>query len=276
MMSEPRRDGKITLEDVLRLKRAERPPADFWVGFERELRTRQLAAAVAKPRWWFRLPHVFTRYQMPMGAAAVLAVTFLTLREYREPGLGESFSGAAPQYVAEPMTVVEYLPADPVREVSIEPSLPAYHAYSGYAATAGTELPPVRSEPMPRSGSNSTTWTAAALVDDVGQPLMTPSARSIAANLAAIEADLPGALATNVRPVNATTAATLREPLAQLSSPQELRRERLFAYHDGGAAVVERDGVRATERIGSRISETELYDSVRRLTGGGNHLTVKF
>jgi hypothetical protein len=51
----------------------------------------------------------------------------------------------------------------------------------------------------------------------------------------------------------------------------------LFAYNsdlaNGGSDA---DGSRATDRIGSRISETELYDSVRRLSGGGDRFTVRF
>ena len=37
----------VTLEDLLRLKRAERPAAEFWVRFDRELRAKQEAAEPA-------------------------------------------------------------------------------------------------------------------------------------------------------------------------------------------------------------------------------------
>ena len=46
----------ITLEDILRLKRAERPPAEFWDSFDRQLRAKQLAALVEKRPWWRSLP----------------------------------------------------------------------------------------------------------------------------------------------------------------------------------------------------------------------------
>jgi hypothetical protein len=40
----------IQIEDILRLKRAERPPAEFWGEFDRQLRAKQLAALVSKGR----------------------------------------------------------------------------------------------------------------------------------------------------------------------------------------------------------------------------------
>ena len=43
-------DGKrsVSLEDLLRLKRAERPPESYWADFDRQLRAKQLAALVEK------------------------------------------------------------------------------------------------------------------------------------------------------------------------------------------------------------------------------------
>jgi len=40
--------SRVTLEDLLCLKRAERPPPEFWSEFERELRQKQLAALVER------------------------------------------------------------------------------------------------------------------------------------------------------------------------------------------------------------------------------------
>ena len=38
----PESTRPIVIEDLLRLKRAERPPAEFWSTFDRELRAKQL------------------------------------------------------------------------------------------------------------------------------------------------------------------------------------------------------------------------------------------
>src|SRR5262245_42366635 len=71
------RDSKrpVTLEDLLSLKRAERPPAEFWTRFERDLRAKQLAALVEKRPWWQSMPRLFagfSRYHLPIGATAVV------------------------------------------------------------------------------------------------------------------------------------------------------------------------------------------------------------
>lgn len=268
MMSEHRSDRKITLEDLLRVKRAERPPADFWTQFERELRTRQLAAAVEKKRWWFALPRVFTglaRYQVPVGAAAVFAVTFLTLREYREPGVGETMatpSASAPANVARErsaadldrileLAVVEIAPQQTLRTV---PSAP---------------------EPQPADGAISSMlpWTEGLITERLEREL-SPSERSIAANLAAAEPELTRLLGrSSALELNESTQ---REPLAQLTTPRDQRRQRLFAYDPHLVSTSSAIQAEAPERVASRLDESELYDSVSRLSGGGDRLTLKF
>src|SRR5687767_38515 len=82
----PESNRPITIEDLLRLKRAERPPADFWATFDRELRAKQLAALVAKRPWWQRLPTAFSglkRFRVPLGATAVVATAFFSVRDYQ-------------------------------------------------------------------------------------------------------------------------------------------------------------------------------------------------
>src|SRR5882672_9787789 len=74
---------KVTIEDLLRLKRAERPPAEFWSTFERELRQKQLTALLEKRPWWQELPQLITRRAyLPVGATAILAFTLVSLRYY--------------------------------------------------------------------------------------------------------------------------------------------------------------------------------------------------
>lgn len=51
----PERPEGRTLETLLRLKRAERPDADFWRDFEQGLREKQLAAIVEPKPWWLGL-----------------------------------------------------------------------------------------------------------------------------------------------------------------------------------------------------------------------------
>lgn len=270
MMPDQRPHGKVLLEDLLRLKRAERPSSDFWAEFERELHTRQLAAAVARPRWWFGLPRAFpglTRFQVPMGAAAVLAVTFLMLRDHREPA-GES--ALAPAVVASHDHAVRREAApSPVRRVDLVEGPTAMRV----ASEAPVTRRPASREEVPEMFSWSHIEPDGR--SDAAKSAVSPSARFIAANLAAVEPELTRMLGSG-----ATLAAPdseRREPLAQLTSPRDARRERLFAYNAGLADYAdERDEAGAGQRVASRINETQLYDTVRRLSGGGDRLTLKF
>ncbi len=265
MMSEQRPEPKITLEDLLRVKRAERPPADFWADFDRELRTRQLAAAVEKKRWWFALPRVLTglsRYQLPMGAAAVFAVTFLTVREYREPGF-------QPEYTA-PAAAASVLEAEEA-ELGLTAS-PSTVVVAQEPVVDPIELPTARVEPVRRTPAVAVATNEPEPAR--AEPVLTPSARSIAVNLAAVEPEMGSLLGSRVLK---TTTKPVREPLAELTALRDARREPLFAYNsDLSVDSADRDASRATDRIGSRISETELYDTVRRLSGGADRLTLRF
>ena len=74
---------KVTIEDLLHLKRAERPAAEFWSNFERELRQKQLSALLEKRPWWQGLPQlVARRAYLPLGATAILAFTLVSVKFY--------------------------------------------------------------------------------------------------------------------------------------------------------------------------------------------------
>ena len=105
---------RVTLEDLLRLKRAERPPPEFWAGFEAELRQRQLAALVERKSWW-REAVTFARLRrlrVPFGALAVLGLTLLAMHRYTPP----PGSGARPIEAPAPgPAVAATVPAAPAR-----------------------------------------------------------------------------------------------------------------------------------------------------------------
>src|SRR2546423_14245188 len=75
----PANKRPVEIEDLLRLKRVERPPAEFWNEFDRALRAKQLAALVGRRPWWQTLPRVLAGWRragIPIGATAVAALTF--------------------------------------------------------------------------------------------------------------------------------------------------------------------------------------------------------
>jgi hypothetical protein len=68
--------GKPTLEELLRLKRAERPDGAFWAQFERDLRQRQLVEIIEPRPWWHSIALLAQRRGVGagMGAGALAAL----------------------------------------------------------------------------------------------------------------------------------------------------------------------------------------------------------
>ncbi len=277
--------SKVTLDELFALKRAEQPPEEFWSDFQRDFHIRQRAEAIEPRRWWFVLPRVFSalsRHQMPIGAAAVIAVTFLSFREYREPGFEVAYS--APQ--ALPVVVETEVPAetDPVAVAGV--NLPNSMDFSAVAPMGVVAeqvvavVPPVEpSQPVELSPMVVWAGPSAAAIEAVAS-VPTPSERSIAANLAAAQAEqLQVGLLLGEPELDLAAAITNSQTLGEVSVPQPTR-ERLFVYQSSPADFTvdrENDSGRDTHNlIANRISQDELYDSVSRVSAGGNHLTVKF
>lgn len=289
-MMPDRPEARISLEDLLRLKRAERPAPEFWTRFEQELRVKQLAAIVEKKPWWqFNggFPKVlgrFSRLPVPLGATAVLALTFVIVRESQTVS-----SLRSPQTVD---TMVSALPgsvSDPYADHFVRGSTDSASAQSAPVVSPDVaELSEVRVDagsPAVAEGQSvraTHPWMGDSVaVSGLDANELSPSARSIAANLAAAQ-DADPALAQVLDArlgFDARASSPTTEPLSQVTSPTESRRARLAAYvtaaslsyGDGSASA---DRVRG--RISNRINERELYDGVTRLGVGGDRLTLKF
>jgi len=73
-------DTRVKLEELLRLKRAERPSQEYWSQFERELRQNLVRTAVREETGTIRLFRGFTRkLRLAVPAAAALALLALVL-----------------------------------------------------------------------------------------------------------------------------------------------------------------------------------------------------
>jgi hypothetical protein len=80
-----KKHSKVTLEQLIQLKRSERPQASFWDDFERDLHRRQLAALVTVEPWHrraVRLLATVARRLAPVGASAA-AVAFAVIALHR-------------------------------------------------------------------------------------------------------------------------------------------------------------------------------------------------
>jgi hypothetical protein len=263
----------LTLEQLLKLKRAERPDPEFWATFEVELRQKQLAALVQRRSWWQSLPQFFSpRAYLPIGATAILAFTLVSVRFY------------APTTVA-----VNEVPADQqdrdvqdadipgvpyvARETTPEPQAESFDVPVIDDRTAVAARP--LSEDLPDRAGALIPWAGAGTVEQ------TPSARAINANLARLEEIDPDL-------VNAFLAG----PISETSRAQQLaghpmemaavsavvsRRNRLLTQitdrqftPDPSAPEVFR------ERLTRRLGQTELAGGWERVDLKSDRVSVKF
>jgi hypothetical protein len=277
-MNDQPRKTTVTLEDLLRLKRAERPPEEFWTQFESGMRAKQLAAIVEPRPWWapfIRVGARISRYQLPVGATAILAITFLTVREYHPASTAPVVEPA----VAEMASLATLAPAADRAMAADAVSTPA--APSAAIVAAANEPVPTAAAPVPQAdlAPPSTAAVGSSSHVAVVNPELT-SARYIAENLAAAQAadsELDQMLSRSVRGVENRPARG--EPLTQISVPGETRHSRLL----GGTAWLASAGsgnsaLRLNEQATRRLTEQRLAESdvVRRIDLGGDRLTLKF
>ncbi len=261
----------VTLEDLLRVKRAEQPPPEFWDDFQRGMRAKQLAAIVEPRPWWAPFIKVgarVARYQLPVGAAAILAVTFVMVSEYRtvertpvfEPAVATvAGSGAAAAGVA--------------RE-SAAPAVSAPMAVSEpVAAVASSDSAPVAPVAVPASTNVGTT-------SHVVPVEVSPSARYIAENLAAAQAADPELDQMLSRSLRGIESRPVREPLTQVNVPGESRRSRLLGGTAwlASASVSGDSALRTDEHAARRLTERRLSESdvVSRVDVGGDRVSYRF
>lgn len=274
MKPEPKRP--VSVEDLLRLKRSERPAPEFWTRFDQELRAKQLSALVGKRPWWQRMAWQWPQVRRPLltlgGAGAAVIVAFISVRQDPAPRT---------------LVPVHSLPAGAaLPEVSAEPALAPSNPSPVPVAVMGEQaaIPVRREEELLPAVAQA---REVARVEDPGPTPVevrgllvgndSPSARSIAANLAAVQSVETAGLGRKLLPhgearaVVRTVAAV--EPLAQMSAPAEARRARFRSALASNALV---EGVRTDERMARSLSDERMSDSIRRFDAKGDRFSVKF
>ena len=271
----------VTLEDLLRLKRAERPSPEFWRQFDRELRAKQLAALVEKRPWWRVVPRAFaglSRYHLPLGATAVLALSVISVREFRS---------AAPATVQPPRARTEPTVAASVPVVARPVAIPVNFAAPVPEAVASADenesesrRADVASE-SPGAADFAQTTVPAAVTMEVEQVAAKalPRSRLIGDNLVsaqqvAFARDAVSAsrgFESRVMPPHAPKV----DPLAQMTSPADARRAWLLNATLTSASVS--PAMRGGDRVASRLTSDRIYDdTVSRLDAHGNSLGFRF
>ena len=262
----------VTVEDLLRIKRAERPPAEFWSEWDRELRTKQLAAILDKRPWWRdalpRFGTVLGRHHLPIGATAILALTFLAVREYRSVNTEIAVRAATP--VARVDARSSRLGASDAGNIG---------GLQQPANMKGDEVAVGSTQPQEIS---RTVILMPSTRDSAADAMSRPAAREIAANLAVARATDPG-LARILRSAAGYEFSAPRvqteEPLARVAALHDTRQSRLqvFAtnatYAPGTNAAVSR----FHDRQVSSLSEDQLFETANhRLGAKGDRAWLKF
>jgi hypothetical protein len=280
----------VTVEDLLRLKRAERPAAEFWSQFDDALRAKQLAAIVERRPWWrieFRgVAAGLARLRVPVGLAAVAVLSFVTVQQFRAP---TNLASEAPVNDADVAggTVVSVNGGAVVAVTTTDPNL--VNAALEAVVDADNAVAPALASAEVRSSVGAAVTSlslAAAAASPVSEESGALATVGLASSLRSLRASgFTGLDSTGVAMLELGTlrssarAASVEEPLARVTSPTESRRERLAALVAPASmkslsSAGSPDRVR--ERMISRLSEDELYSSVSRLGVERGGLRVSF
>ena len=282
--------SRVTLEDLLRLKRAERPSPEFWDDFERQLREKQLAALVERKSWWHELASIYRgigRARLPLAAVAVLAVSFLSVRYYTQPiDQPPVIALQSPAHPAPELQVAQApdnarLAAAPAPAVVIHQPVeqPSTNVEKGAAVVV--EASPI----VPGEVSRVIPWLGDILENHTDAVGLTPSARTIAANLATaavMEPELLDAVARSrgfeERAMPAAYQRHMAEALPTAAAVADPRRARLLAsLESAGAYLPEPSAPEHARRSVTRYLAQDGWDrSISRLEAEGNRLSFKF
>jgi hypothetical protein len=267
-------EHKITVEDLLRLKRAERPAAEFWATFETEIRAKQLAAIVSKRPWWDGISRAFvflSRHQLPVGAAAALALTWAGVRYVG----GNSEVISAPRATEGGHVSVAAIPAPAARSIES-----AVSSATEVAVMASQVSVPAEPSTVAASASHLNPAPAAIVADSAAS---SPFSDGIAVTLSDYREALPAPAFTQRTTFGAdsefeASAVPARQvqvdPLAKMD-PSAERRARLLApaLPAGYASASQR--ALASDWMKARASSNErMYESMDR--GSSDQMLVGF
>ena len=277
-MLPPDQRPKVTLEDLLQLKRAERPADDFWNGFERELRQKQLTALIEKRPWWQAVPLFLSRRAyVPLGATAILAFTLVSVKFYSPSQIAqiEEASMALPTELAPAAAPVA--PASisaPVAQASSplvnrhEDAQIRLENAAARAAAVEVAQSPSRVEVLPM-------LSAAPAVE-------TPSSRSIAANLARLAQSEPelldSVIGSRLSPVSARaqTASLESTELSTVPTGPSTRSRLLAQFSDRQLEPAPTAPAIVRERHARRLADSELNDRITRVGLRGDQVSLRF
>ena len=269
----PENKRVIEIEDLLRLKRIERPRAEFWPEFERQLRTKQLAALVAKRPWWDRLPSAFaglSRYRLPLGAAAILGVSFLSFGDR----LGNSDTDGIVSRDPNPVASVEQPSA--ASEVLAARSDPAVESASVAQGSAPTLVMPESATVAVAATEGTFTLPMADTVAKIDAGLHrfgSVETRMLGASVSSDSVPSRSLLGSSFESRITPPRQTV-DPFQKITPPAERMKSKLTT------ALVARASLEVSsttiERQANRISQEQLYDQINRIGARGAGVNFSF
>lgn len=257
----------VKIEDLLQLKRAERPSAEFWTKFEHELRQKQLTALVHKRRWWHGLPVLLSRRLLvPAGTAAIVTFTFVSVRL-------ANTSVVSQVEMADHRREIAAVPVEnlPVTEVAV-----AANSDAAVRSDLGA-LPEQSSRPRDVAPTRDLTESVAlqplpAAVSDGERP----SAKSIAATLARLEQAEPE-LVNSVMSGRLSSPARAQSAVMDSSAePVPASRYRLIArYAEHSLNPEPAAPAPVRERLARRLGD-DITERISRIGVEGSRVSLKF
>lgn len=140
--SEQSNHKEVKVEDLLRLKRAERPNEDFWNTFDRELHQRMLQTLVKKDPWYVQLLRGATgriAQTVTVGAAAAF-LAMMVVRPAFVDNSNTNNAGLAQDSSISPSATVEVAMSDLDESVTPDYQLETISSAEGLNYTADYSL----------------------------------------------------------------------------------------------------------------------------------------
>lgn len=266
-----------SLEDLLRLKRAERPSPEFWTRFDSELRQKQLSALMERRAWWQVWPQQLLqgRALMPASAAAMLAVAVVSFRLAQPTHVAVNTPEIAvpmeqtPALLAtapSPALVSEPSSQEVVAAVQTEPALVA-ETNDPSVTELSSQLPENAGEVIPWA----TVQPAQSLAEILHQARMdgsdTASDDLLPASFASVA--LPAVALKAPKPVEAT------DELAGVSEQNSKRSRLLARLSDRQFTPDPRASASVRERLVRRL-DASLNDHITRIGLKGDQVSLRF
>ena len=265
----------LTIEDLLHLKRAERPSPEFWTRFETELRQKQLAALIDRRPWWQTIPQLLgqRRAILPIGATAIIALTLASVKFHSPAPVNSVASLNTASVVAPASTPLVSVPVlEPTRSAVATGAAVETVVAGNAAVVADVSL----SANLPEHASELTPWSAS-------RPAQISSAKLFVSTIEQPERIETGLVKTLVNNFSAPAAKRVQRSggaVAELASvsAQASKRTRLLAqFSDRQFTPEPQAPALVRERLTRRLADaTNGSDHFTRVGLKGDQVSLRF